>query len=225
MSATNTVSEATSSAKASAPASDEAIAPRLPVWGNRVANGVLAGLVIAYGKLWDLKPDTWWTDPLTVTVGIGLLIAIGWRFVVRRYTTYKEQWWLGEVAHRVAEAYDIEWSRIAQATRYRPMARGDVLGVFCNRSYRLKSKEDWWDGSPALLAIVVPTKQGDAITVFEQEKGKDPVQVPAGKPRPTGGSSASTKSPFSQAARRRKSVSSKWARKVLSARRGRGSRE
>jgi hypothetical protein len=154
-----------------------AVAPKLPLWWNRIADWLLTGLIAAYGLLWGLRGEGWWFDAASLTVGGALLFGIGWRVMWRRYLTYKEQWWLGEVAYRVADKYEVDWARIAQATRYRPIATGDRLWIFGNRAYRLKAKEDWWDDSPAWLTIVVPLKKNAAITVFEQKRGQEPVLV------------------------------------------------
>ncbi|MBF4563976.1 hypothetical protein [Plantibacter sp. VKM Ac-2876] len=128
--------------------------------------------------------------PVLTIVGSCFLISVGWRFVLRRRLEYTNQWWLGEVAHRVAEKYDVEWSRIAQATRYRPMASGERwYKPWHHRAYRLKVAKEWWGQSRVFFELVVPVKEGRPIAVREWHHGQMRVICPRGGT--SGGSSNS----------------------------------
>ena len=122
------------------PRSLPAMSPRISrlgiLTGGVVAQGIaqLAAFSVAYfGVVPSLVnavihpyEEAATTEEVAVAVfWFGLLmISLGFVVVMNRFARYMHQWWLGEVASRVAEHYDIPWPLIAKATRYKPLARG-----------------------------------------------------------------------------------------------------
>lgn len=84
-----------------------------------------------------------------------LLVSLAVVVVMGRFARYMHQWWLGEVAARVAEHYDVPWPLISKATRYKPLAT--PYWPSRNRVVRLHDRRGWLSGE-ATVEILVPAR-------------------------------------------------------------------
>lgn len=90
---------------------------------------------------------------------LGVVCLTVWN----RYVHYCEQIWLGEVAKRVADAYELPWAEVAQVTRYVPLAY-PLLPWMVDRTYTLSNRRGWGRRDET-FRIVVPVKPGEDIRV------------------------------------------------------------
>ncbi|MFB6612516.1 hypothetical protein ACFCVO_19505 [Agromyces sp. NPDC056379] len=91
-----------------------------------------------------------------------LLACLAAAMVMGRFARYMHEWWLGEVATRVAENYDVPWQLIDKATRYKPIAK--PYWPSPNRVLRLSDRRGWISGE-ATIEILVPARPGRPIVV------------------------------------------------------------
>ncbi|MEF3405127.1 hypothetical protein [Agromyces sp. CCNWLW203] len=96
-----------------------------------------------------------------------LLFFIALVAVMNRYARYMHQWWLGEVATRVIESYEVPLHLVAKATRYKPIAT--PFWPAPNRVLRLHDKSGWFSGE-ATIEILVPAKAGRPIIVAMRDR-------------------------------------------------------
>jgi hypothetical protein len=126
---------------------------------------------VAAGGIGGSNSDLTWSVAIAFAVWGGVWGAVWTTLLVwKRYLLYKERWYLSEVAHLVHGYYDIPWSRISQATQYRPQSK-PFWRFYKNRLYSLQSKEDWLDGSRIKLKIDVPVRKGANIVVTQHVNG------------------------------------------------------
>jgi hypothetical protein len=64
----------------------------------------------------------------------ALLLAVGWEWWLRTFARFNSEWWLGEVGRRVYVAYDVPWSSVATAIRFRPLPQPRLRNPFVS----------WW---------------------------------------------------------------------------------
>lgn len=96
-----------------------------------------------------------------------LLLFIALVAVMTRYARYMHQWWLGEVAARVIESYEVPLHLVAKATRYKPIPT--PFWPAPNRVLRLHDKSGWFSGE-ATIEILVPAKAGRPIIVAMRDR-------------------------------------------------------
>jgi hypothetical protein len=96
-----------------------------------------------------------------------LLLFIALVAVMNRYARYMHQWWLGEVATRVVESYEVPLHLVAKATRYKPIPT--PFWPARNRVLRLHDKSGWFSGE-ATIEILVPAKAGRPIIVAMRDR-------------------------------------------------------
>lgn len=91
-----------------------------------------------------------------------LLACLAAAVIMGRFARYMHEWWLGEVAARVATNYDVPWQLIDKATRYKPIAK--PYWPSPNRVLRLSDRRGWISGN-ATVEILVPARAGRPIIV------------------------------------------------------------
>ena len=160
------------------PRSSPALSPRISRWGiltgGVFAQGVaqLAAFFVAYfGAVPSLVnavihpyEEAATAQELGVAVFwfVALLLSLGVVILMNRFARYMHQWWLGEVASRVAANYDVPWPMISKATRYKPLAT--PYWPTRNRIVRLHDKRGWLSGEPT-IEILVPAKADRSMLV------------------------------------------------------------
>lgn len=166
------------------PRSAPALSPRISRWGI-LTGGVLAqggaqlaAFFVAYfGAVPSLVnavihpyKETATAQDLGVALfwSVVLLLALGVVVVMNRFARYMHQWWLGEVAARVAASYDVPWPLISKATRYKPLAT--PYWPTRNRIVRLHDKRGWLSGE-ATIEILVPAKPDRSMLVAVRRDG------------------------------------------------------
>jgi hypothetical protein len=160
------------------PRSSPAMSPRISRWGiltgGVFAQGIaqLAAFFVAYfGAVPSLVNALIHPYEETATpqeLGLAafwfamLLVSLVVVVLMNRFARYMHQWWLGEVAVRVAAHYDVPWPMISKATRYKPFAT--PYWPTRNRIVRLHDKRGWLSGEPT-IEILVPAKPDRPMVV------------------------------------------------------------
>lgn len=166
------------------PRSSPALSPRISRWGiltgGVFAQGVaqLAAFFVAYfGAIPALVnavihpyEETATAQELSIAVFwfVVLLLSLAVVVLMNRFARYMHQWWLGEVAARVAVHYDVPWPMISKATRYKPLAT--PYWPSRNRIVRLHDKRGWLSGE-ASIEILVPAKADQPMLVAVRRDG------------------------------------------------------
>lgn len=166
------------------PRSSPALSPRISRWGiltgGVFAQGAaqLATFFVAYfGAIPSLVnavihpyEETATAQELGVALVwfLALLVSLGVVVLMNRFARYMHQWWLGEVAARVAASYEVPWPMISKATRYKPLAT--PYWPTRNRIVRLHDRRGWLSGE-ATIEILVPARPDQYMLVAVRRDG------------------------------------------------------